>query len=156
MKKSNSQYLFEAGASKKRPIDAKAKNPFVEKSKKEEKMRLEEIHADARGKINLLTGDMKLDEITVFTTNAGYARGGCIHEINDEYTVIIEGEVLYCIGDKYSILKKGDSCIIPKLTPHYFLSITDSIVLEWGAIPIEKLKKHAKYRQIVDNINAGK
>ena len=33
MKKSNSQYLFEAGASKKRQIDAKAKNPFVEKSK---------------------------------------------------------------------------------------------------------------------------
>ena len=119
-------------------------------------MKFKELHADARGKINILTEDMKLDEVTVFTTKAGYARGGCIHEINDEYTVIVEGEVMYRIGEKYTIVTKGESLIIPKNTPHYFISITDSVVLEWGATPEEKKKKHAKYRQIVTDFNGVK
>ena len=118
-------------------------------------MKLKNIHSDNRGAINILTGDMKLDEVTVFNTNAGYARGGCIHEINDEYTVVIEGEVIYCIGGKNITVKKGDSLIIPKNTSHYFISVTDSLVLEWGATPEEKKKKHAKSRQIVDNFNKG-
>jgi len=116
-------------------------------------MKFHEIHKDSRGSINILTEDMALDEVTVFTTRKGFARGGCIHNINDEYTCVVEGEVEYCIGDETQNLKMGESLIIPKGTPHYFVSLTDSIVLEWGASPAEKMEKHAEFRRIVEKIN---
>ena len=119
-------------------------------------MQFNEIHADARGKISLLTEDMKWDEVTVFKTNAGFARGGCIHEQSDEYTVIIEGEVIYNIAGHNLTMRAGDNYTIRKGTPHYFISVTDSIVLEWGAKPEEKKEKHLQSRAIVDNFNKGK
>jgi len=119
-------------------------------------VKLNTIHTDSRGSISLLTEEMKYPEVTVFHTNEGFARGGCIHELSDEYTCVIEGEVEYRIGDKTLRMKDGESAVIPRNTPHYYASITDSIVLEWGATPAEKQKKHAEFRAIVDAINAGK
>jgi mannose-6-phosphate isomerase-like protein (cupin superfamily) len=116
-------------------------------------MKLNEIFNDKRGVIRTLTEDISFEEITIFQTRAGMARGGCIHDKNDEYTCIIEGEVEYHIGDKTFILCTGESIKIPFSTPHYYISITDSVVLEWGATPEEKTQKHIGFRKIVDEIN---
>ncbi len=116
-------------------------------------MELEKLHEDNRGSISLLTGDMKWDEVTIFHTEAEYARGGCIHRNSDEYTCVIEGEVIYQIGTKTIELKTGESYMIPKNTPHYFWSVINSIVIEWGAKPEEKKQKHLEFRKIVDLIN---
>ena len=116
-------------------------------------MKLTKIHEDDRGTISLLTEDMKWDEVTIFHTKAGRARGGCIHNINDEFNSIIEGEIIYKVGKQTYHLKTGDSCFIPAGKPHYFMSITDSIVLEWGATPAEKKEKHKEFRLVVDQIN---
>ena len=117
-------------------------------------MKLSTIHEDNRGSINLLLDDLRCyDEVTVFKTNRGYARGGCIHKLNDEFCVVIEGMILYQIGIKEELLYPGDSIVIPKKTPHYFESLTDSVVLEWGATPAEKKEKHTAFRRKVDKIN---
>jgi len=117
---------------------------------------LKEIHKDERGSINLLVGDTlkNFEEITLFITNEGFARGGCIHRLNNEYCVVLEGKINYFIGDKpEAIYKEGDRVFIPKNTPHYFIAMTDCIVVEWGAAPVEKKERHEKFRQIVDKIN---
>ena len=116
-------------------------------------MKLNEIYTDFRGKIMTLTEDMSFPEVTIFTTKAGVARGGCIHSKNDEYTCVIEGEVEYVIGEEKIKLLVGENALIPKNTAHYYTSLTDSIVLEWGATPAEKQTKHIEFRKIVDQIN---
>lgn len=116
-------------------------------------LNLEQIHKDERGEINLLKGMMQYPEITLFTTKKGFARGGCIHKINTEFNVVLEGEIKYLIGQKEILMKAGDTAIIPKNTPHYFISLTDSLVAEWGCNPEEKVEKHKEFREMVDNIN---
>ena len=113
------------------------------------------IHDDARGEIYLLQGDfVEHEEITVFITRETFARGGCIHKINDEFCVVLEGKIKYFIGDNEpKIFQKGQSVTIPSNTPHYFLSLTDSLVLEWGATPQEKKEKHELFRKKVEEIN---
>ena len=44
---------------------------------------------------------------------------------------------------------------IPRNTPHYFIALEDSIILEWGATPEEKINKHKEFRKMVDDINDG-
>lgn len=117
-------------------------------------MKLNLIHQDKRGSISSLISDnLPFDEVTVFETNAGFARGGCVHNINDEFCTVIAGQVEYVIGDELHILSDGMSVKIPKGTPHYFISWGYSMVLEWGASVAEKQVKHVEYRQIVDRIN---
>jgi len=118
-------------------------------------MNLTDIHSDSRGSIRILTGEpLTYPEVTVFETKKGYARGGCIHKINDEYTSVIEGFVKYIFSDgtEHS-LYPGVSLRIPKNTGHCFISATDSVVLEWGATPEEKQKKYPSLRRLVDRIN---
>lgn len=119
-------------------------------------MKFQTVHEDNRGTVALLTGGLvTVEEVTVFTTKHGYARGGCVHSEHDEHCVVIEGDVWYFVGtDAHStILKAGDTLLIPKNTPHFFLSITDSVVLEWGATVEEKRCKHLPMRKIVMRIN---
>lgn len=117
-------------------------------------MELKRIHADYRGSIDLLEGnEFHFDEVTVFYTVEGMARGGCIHPYNDEYTTVIDGWVEYVIGEKTYRMGVGESIVIPKNTPHYFVSLTDSVVLEWGATPEEKKHKHPRFREIVEKWN---
>src|SRR3990167_7395459 len=117
-------------------------------------MKLTKIHEDNRGTISILEEDLQgLSEVTIFHTNAGYARGGCIHYLSQEYNTVIIGDIIYYIGDEKLSMKTGESCIIPKSTSHYFISLTDSIVVEWGATPEEKIEKHIKTRKIVEEIN---
>lgn len=119
-------------------------------------MELNKIHSDARGTIYLLKGFNELEEVTVFETNAGYSRGGCIHRINDEHCCIVEGKVSYSIGNDVRNYSTGDKFIIPKGTPHYFTALTDCVVLEWGASAEEKKEKHREFRTQVDILNKFK
>ena len=117
-------------------------------------MKLEQIHEDSRGKIALLLDAFKnLKEVTVFVTSKGFARGGCVHKFNDEYCTVIEGMVEYRLDSRFIILGPGESLTIQKNTPHYFVALEDSVVLEWGATPKEKQEKDEHFRKIVDEIN---
>lgn len=121
-------------------------------------MELKKIHADDRGEIYILTGLVVFPEVTCFRTKDGYARGGCIHNINSENICVIEGEIVYVWGEnkREKLLVAGESMTIEKGTPHYYFSETDSLVLEWGATPEEKIEKHKEFREIVDNINKNR
>jgi len=117
-------------------------------------LKLKEIHKDYRGKIYLLKGDLKEHkEITIFHTKKGFARGGCIHKLNNEFNTVLEGKIHYFIGNDELMMTKGKSIKIPRNAPHYFISLTDSLVIEWGCIPEEKIEKYKPFRDIVDNIN---
>jgi len=116
-------------------------------------MLLEKIHSDKRGSISIMTGLQSYPEVTVFKTKAGHARGGCIHRLSKEFVCVIEGIISYTTPDNVVVLKAGESYAIEKETPHYFKSVTDSVVLEWGATVEEKKEKDPIFRVIVDNIN---
>ena len=116
-----------------------------------------EIYDDYRGKIFLLNGFLPDErEVTVFTTKKGYARGGCIHRYNSEYCSVISGTILYYIEDEpvATVLLTGESIRINRGMQHYFIAISkDTVVMEWGATPMEKITK-GKWRSIVDGINS--
>ena len=121
-----------------------------------EKPKVIKAHEDNRGTIYSLSGiasDGK--EITILDTRKGFARGGCIHDINDEYVTVLEGVVKYWVGDEHpEILRKGMSTIIPANTPHMLVAQTDSIVVEWGKTKDELDGKDLEMRKKVDEINA--
>ena len=122
-------------------------------------MELTTIHSDNRGSISALVGDLTtVPEVTIFKTKAGYARGGCIHEKSGEALCVIEGMIKYVWGnDKEEItMTPGRAIVIEPNTPHYYLSVTDSIVMEWGPTLEEKKGKHLEFRAIVDEINKKK
>jgi len=120
-------------------------------------MLFEKIHSDIRGEIYIFKESIQYPEITLLKTIKGFARGGCIHNINCEYFCVLEGKVKYVYENKNKIIKKymkvGEVLVIPKSTPHYFISITDSLVIEWGVTEEERKVKHPKFREIVENIN---
>ena len=130
-------------------------------------MKLNKIHEDERGEIYTITDEkMKTPEITLLVTNKGFARGGCIHELRDEFCVCVEGIVEYYAegtnelstapqhkqGFKLNNLHKGKPVLTPHGIPHYFYSKTDSIVLEFGA-KIEDTTKHHATRDFIDEMN---
>ena len=117
-------------------------------------MRLNKLHSDKRGAIYVLTGEeIDFEEITVFFTEQNFARGGCIHKLNDEHCVVLGGKIAFTIGEKTHLLHRGETITIPSNTPHYFISTTASLVMEWGTMPEEKKEKHLETRKIVDKIN---
>lgn len=115
---------------------------------------LRKIYEDFRGQIHVMEGDLKeYKEIAIFSTKKGFARGGVIHEFHDEFDVVMEGSIHYVVGDKEFTLMQGASITIPKNIPHYFVSLTDSLVAEWGCPPEHKTTRHESFRAIVDAIN---
>jgi len=132
-------------------------------------MKLEKIHEDKRGEIYTITGEMDTPEIKLLITKKGFARGGCVHKLRDEFCVCVEGLVEHYIeGEKDSYvpaqqhkkgfaltnLHKGKPVLIPHGIPHYFYSKTDSVVLEWGA-KMDETTKHLPTREFIDNLNKG-
>ena len=124
-------------------------------------MDLNKIHEDQRGVIYSIVGDpITYEEVSFLSTKAGLARGGCIHNENSEHLCVIQGEISYfyrlpgetdmrCVS-----LTAGQGITVPPCTPHYMVSITDSIIMEWGCKISEKQEKHAELRAIVNAINA--
>jgi hypothetical protein len=113
------------------------------------------IHKDARGTIyGFYFGDT---EYILLVTNKGFARGGCIHRFHDEHAVILKGSVEYHIrGKPVKVFKEGDTVLVKKNTPHYFIALKPSIVMEWGPFPEEKIERHPKWRRTVEKINERK
>lgn len=117
-------------------------------------LKLEKIHEDFRGSINIIIGDSIKShrELTILETKSGFARGGTFHSSDEEF-IVIEGTVEYHIGNDMYILKKGNHMTIKHGVPHYFKALTDSITMEWGADPQEKNTVNGAYRSIVEEIN---
>jgi len=119
-------------------------------------LRYKEIQKDERGEISVLydTDDGGQKEITILKTNKGFARGGCIHRLNNELSIVIKGKIRF-IGAKLKseVYIEDDMIWIDKGTPHYFVALEDSITIEWGATLDEKKEKDKKMRKIVDEIN---
>jgi mannose-6-phosphate isomerase-like protein (cupin superfamily) len=116
--------------------------------------KLDQVHKDQRGEIYALKKGLKDNkEIAFLRTNKGFARGGCIHRINDEFSVILEGKVHYFIGDNELVVGEGELIKIPRNTPHCFISLTDSLIAEWGCLLEEKVEKYKPLKDMVDKIN---
>jgi len=117
-------------------------------------MKLKELLNDNRGGTYILEDDnLGYPEVAIFYTKQDYARGGCIHRKSDEYLCVISGEIRFFSGDDNIYMKSGMILLTPKETPHYFVSLTDSIVMEWGASPEEKKEKYVPFRNMVNKIN---
>lgn len=137
-------------------------------------MKFSHIFSDHRGTIHAITdGLYQYPEIAIMQTKAGLARGGCIHHDSIEYLTVLEGTIVYVYGGnpnnsnarkididtvgKCSVrMNAGDSIAIQPNTPHYFISMTDSTIAEWGAKLSEKQEKHEAFRKIVMEYNQGK
>lgn len=123
-------------------------------------MKIDKIHSDDRGFIFAITGEpLTLPEVSFLSTKAGIARGGCIHYKNTEHLCVIEGTIEYYLRlaneteTRKVVLTAGQSVSIPPATPHYLISISDSVVMEWGCEISEKKDKHEEFRKIVMEIN---
>ena len=106
--------------------------------------------------VNTITGDLgNIPEISVFETFKTKARGGCIHEHSSEHICVLVGEIYFVYGfdSQTRVLSAGESITIPQMTPHYFLSLVDSVVMEFGPQMEEKNKHYQPFRQIVEEIN---
>lgn len=139
-------------------------------------MKMDHIFSDHRGTINAITeGLYTYPEIAIMQTKEGLARGGCIHNDSTEYLAVLEGRIIYVYGGPIDssnandgcvlvnskghcecLLSVGDTIAIKPGTPHYFISLTDSTVAEWGAKLEEKQAKHEAFRAIVMEYNKGK
>jgi len=113
------------------------------------------VNQDERGEISVLFDPDEKDDkdIAILRTNKGFARGGCIHNLNDETAIVVKGKIRYVRDSHMSYEHEKDIVFIQKGTPHYYVSLTDSIVIEWGATVPEKLEKHPETRKIVEKIN---
>lgn len=123
-------------------------------------MKLEHIHSDNRGCIYSVTEKpLSSPEVSFLSTKKGIARGGCIHYKNYEHLCVIEGTIEYYFRLPNEteisnvILSTGQTISIPPATPHYLISLTDSIVIEWGCDLDEKKEKYEPFRRIVNEIN---
>jgi quercetin dioxygenase-like cupin family protein len=115
-------------------------------------LEIKKVHEDERGEIYTIPLE-KDKELTILMTNKGYARGGCVHFKNNENCIVVKGKIQYFKGDTNITLTMGDTVYIPKGTPHFYISETDSILMEWGATLKEKDTKHVPFRNIVLDIN---
>lgn len=118
-------------------------------------LKIKKINEDKRGKIYIITGDdlKELKEATLLITKKDFARGSCVHKEYDEHCIVLEGKVHYVINEANIDMEKGNYELIPKSAPHYFVSLTDSVVLEFGVNPDDKGLKDEKMKKVVDEIN---
>ncbi len=114
-------------------------------------MKLDLIHQDDRGEIYTFGDGIEL--CNMLFTNAGKARGGCMH-IEDEHLIVLKGEIELFLFDNSRFMGAGDCITIPNTTPHYFVSKTDSIVSESGAKG-EILGKWQLHLDKIDDINSA-
>lgn len=108
-------------------------------------MEFKEAHSDGRRTIFANTELLNGKEVSIIKLNAAKAIGGCMHSEREFYT-IISGLVIIRNGDEKCIETDGSSGIFNPLTPHAFFALRDSIIMEWGITPEDKLnsKKDGK------------
>jgi len=113
-------------------------------------MNLTLVHSDKRGKIYVLELS-EGKELKVLKTNKGYARGACQHT-EEEQCLVIDGIIDSDIAGKKDFYMAGQTFKIPANAPHYIKSITNSIIMEWGA-SLKGTTKDSEMLKIVEEIN---
>ena len=104
-----------------------------------------EKYEDSRGFVQVL--EFKGQEYLLIYTKKGYMRGGEIHR-GRQYNVLLQGSISWTIGGKEEIIY-GPTYIketiyapayivTPSNTPHMMDSLTDTLMLEWRELPLEK------------------
>jgi hypothetical protein len=117
-------------------------------------MQLKKEHEDFRGEIWTLT-DPRIGEMTLLFTKAGYARGGCVHDQVERF-ILLDGEIELNgmrVDLGQLIINESDVTFIHG-KPHYFKSLTDSVVLEIKPIGT-KTERDPIMRKKVQEINDG-
>lgn len=117
-------------------------------------LELKKIHEDNRGEMYVIPLEND-KEIKILTTKEGYARGGCYHEKNDEFFMVIQGTVNFLIGGRWATYPEGSSGLVPKGLPHMMIAETDCLTIEWGATKAETETRHEGYRKYVESLNRG-
>lgn len=121
-------------------------------------MKFEQLYPeDHRGKIFRLTFDNG-KFVNIIYTKAFKYRSGDYHT-SDQYDLCVDGKILITERenlnsdrerDKNTVVNENELIVIDKEVPHLFLSLTDSIVVEWWEKKFDA-KYYKKYRDIVDN-----
>lgn len=114
-------------------------------------MQMNKIHEDERGEIYSIPLSGK-EDIAIITTNKGYARGGHKHPNNDEYFIVVKGIIKLWMDESHELYHEGMSECIPHGCRHFFISLTDSIIIHWGADETQTVEDH-EYRGYVDGTN---
>jgi len=124
-------------------------------------LELKNVFHDERGDIFSVIGSSlkQYEEIAIITSKKGIARGGCIHD-SDEFFTVIEGKVSVYFRKNNKIIevghfKEGNTILIPKRVPHIVFSETDCMFIEWGPAISEKGIKEPETLKIVKQINNG-
>jgi len=117
-----------------------------------------------RGKVwAFQMSDDPMDELLIFFTPKGAVRGGDFHD-HRQYNLVIRGQVKFyerygpdmkipgkCCkvsGENTTFLKEGQMrCFEPGI-PHWFVALTDCIMLEFFERPRSK-HVHEEYRDII-------
>ncbi len=85
------------------------------------------VNEDERGEISVLfePEDEDKKDIAILRTNRGFARGGCVHNINNEICIVIKGIIQYYtdtdLDKPFSStflkhkLEKGDKILVEKI-----------------------------------------
>ena len=97
-----------------------------------------QIHADDRRSILANTSLLGGKEISIIKLNKHKAIGGCLHK-EDEYYAIVSGCVIVTNGVENTVGVPGDAGIFPAGNPHAFFAEEDSIIMEWGILPENKV-----------------
>jgi hypothetical protein len=96
------------------------------------------IHTDKRGSINTITREGGV-EYKLADTKAGYSRGGDFHP-TVQHAILLEGKATWTLKlpdgkGGYKLVTKphelNKDFPIEPMVPHYFTSVTDSLILMW-------------------------
>ena len=132
--------------------------------KMEDEKRFKYMGANRRGKVwAFQLSEDPTDELLIFFTPKGAVRGGDMHD-HRQYNLVIRGQVKFferfgpdmevpkagtISGQKETFLKEGQFGVFEPGIPHWFVALTDCIMLEFFELPRTK-KGYAEYRDIID------
>jgi len=109
------------------------------------------VHQDKRGSIFVEKNGRK--ELTILNTHKNMARGGCIHTFKEEFTVISGIVLLFINSVAHLATEDNKPFLIQKNTSHYFIALTDSVVVEESSGVFCCTIYDKKDREIVNKIN---
>lgn len=129
---------------------------------KDEK-RFQYMGENRRGKVwAFAINEDPLEEVLIFYTPAGCVRGGDSHD-HRQYNIVVRGTVKFYerygpdtevpgkgkeSGEKVTYMHEGEMRIFEPGIPHWFVSLTDSWMIEWHERPRTK-KVYPEYRNII-------
>ncbi len=115
-------------------------------------MKFEEIHEDARGTIHGLWKDGR--EYIILFTKKGHIRGGDYHKTR-QYDFVLSGKVeirykndISSVGEVILTLEEGEMITFAPDSPHMFIAMEDTLMIEWLAGDFEK-SFYEQYRRMV-------